>query len=133
MAKQSGAGRSVRQLRVGEEIRHALAEILSRDLVHDPSLEGRAITVSEVHVSPDVRRATAYVIPLMGVDQDAVIEALNQHAPFIRGCLGKAVYLKHVPQVEFELDRTFDEADKIEHLLARLKDKRRRDGDLNQQ
>lgn len=118
MGRHSSGGRSVRQLRIGEEIRHALAEILARDTVHDPVLEGCAITVSEVRVSPDVRRATVFVVPLGGANQEAVVSALNRHAAFLRGRLAKGVYLKHVPKLGFDLDRTFDEAEKISHLLA---------------
>ena len=119
MGRHSSGGRSVRQLRIGEEIRHALAEILARDVVHDPVLEGCAITVSEVRVSPDIRRATAFVVPLAGANQETVVSALNRHAAFLRGCLAKSVYLKHVPKLNFDLDRTFDEADKISKLLAK--------------
>ncbi len=119
MGRHSSSERSVRQLRIGEEIRHALAEILARDTVHDPVLEGCAITVSEVRVSPDVRRATVFVVPLSGANQEAVVSALNRHAAFIRGRLAQGVYLKHVPKLSFDLDRTFDEAEKISSLLAK--------------
>ncbi len=118
MGRHSSGERSVRQLRIGEEIRHALAEILARDTVHDPVLEGCAITVSEVRISPDVRRATVFVVPLSGANQEAVVSALNRHAAFLRGRLAKGVYLKHVPKLSFDLDRTFDEAEKISRLLA---------------
>ncbi len=119
MGRHSSGERSVRQLRIGEEIRHALAEILARDAVHDPVLEGCAITVSEVRVSPDVRRATVFVVPLAGANQQAVVSALNRHTAFLRGRLAKGVYLKHVPKLSFDLDRTFDEAEKIGNLLAK--------------
>jgi len=119
MRKTQAGRRSVRQLRIGEEIRHALAEILARDAVHDPALEGCAITVSEVRVSPDVRQATAYVLPLAGANKEAVVAALNHHAGFIRGRLAKSVYLKYVPKLAFDLDLTFDEADRIQELLNR--------------
>jgi ribosome-binding factor A len=119
MGRHSSGGRSVRQLRIGEEIRHALAGILARDEVHDLVLEGCAITVSEVRVSPDVRQATAFVVPLAGANQEAVVSALNRHASYLRGRLGKSVYLKHVPKLKFDLDRTFDEADKITDLLTK--------------
>lgn len=118
MSRHTTGGRSVRQLRIGEEIRHALAGILVRDEVHDPVLEGCAITVSEVRVSPDVRQATVYVVPLAGANQEAVVAALGRHAAFLRGRLAKTVYLKRVPQLTFDLDRTFDEAEKIRVLLA---------------
>ncbi len=119
MGKHSSGVRSVRQLRIGEEIRHALAEILARDMVHDQVLEGCEITVSEVRVSPDVRRATVFVVPLTGANQKAVVSALNRHSAFLRGRLAKGVYLKHVPRLSFDLDRTFDEAEKISSLLTR--------------
>ena len=119
MGRHSAGGRSVRQLRIGEEIRHALSGILVRGEVHDPVLEDCAITVSEVRVSPDVRQATAFVLPLAGTNKEAVVSALNRHAAFLRGRLGKSVYLKHVPKLSFDLDQSFDEADRIQELLTK--------------
>lgn len=125
MRRHRSGGRSVRQLRVGEELRHALAGILIRDMVQDPVLEGRPITVSEVRISPDLGMATVFVVPLGGLDQEVIVEALNRHAGFLRGCLGREIYLKRVPEIEFSLDTSFDQATKIERILA--EEGRRRD------
>lgn len=125
MRRHRSGGRSVRQLRVGEELRHALAGILIRDMVQDPVLEGRPITVSEVRISPDLGMATVFVVPLGGLDQEVIVEALNRHAGFLRGCLGREIYLRRVPEIEFSLDTSFDQATKIEGILA--EEGRRRD------
>ena len=109
---------SQRQLRVGELIRHKLAEMLSRGEVHDDVLDAHVITVPEVRVSPDLKLATIYIIPLGGADTSAVIEALNRHKRFIRGELAHAVNLKFAPEVRFRADETFEEASRIEKLLA---------------
>lgn len=113
-----GSGsRSQRQLRVGEVIRHALVEILDRGEANDPGLEGASITVTEVRISPDLRNATAFVMPLGGGDAEAVIESLRRAAPFFRRRIGKAVALKRLPNIGFELDASFDNADRIDALL----------------
>ncbi|MEE8371511.1 MAG: 30S ribosome-binding factor RbfA [Sphingomonadales bacterium] len=119
MRRHRSGGRSVRQLRVGEELRHALAGILIRDMVQDPVLEGRPITVSEVRISPDLGMATVFVVPLGGLDQEVIVDALNRHAGFLRGCLGREIYLRRVPEIEFSLDTSFDQATKIEQILAK--------------
>ena len=99
MVRQQAKGPSQRQLRVGEMLRHALAEILTRADIADPELEGRYITVTEVKTSPDLRHATVFARPF-GKDQDdgAIIKALNRHQRFLRGELGRRVDLKFIPE-----------------------------------
>ena len=92
--------RSVRQLRVGEELRHILAEILARGDLRDPDLAGRSITVSEVRVSPDMRNATAFVLPLGGGDEDVVVAALGRAATFLRNEVGRKLHLKYLPNLQ---------------------------------
>ena len=108
---------SQRQLRVGELVRHALAEMLARGEVHDPVLEGRLITVPEVRMTPDLRLATIYVMPLGGRDTDVVIAALERNKKFLRGEIAHRVNLKFSPDVRFRIDERFDEAERIEKLL----------------
>ena len=108
---------SQRQLRVGELMRHALAEMLIRGDVHDPVLEGHMITVPEVRMSPDLRLATIYVMPLGGRDRAEVITALDRNKKFLRGALARSVNLKFAPEIRFRVDERFDEAERIEKLL----------------
>src|SRR3979490_2611908 len=97
----SAPGGSQRQLRVGEIVRHAMAEILSQGSVHDPDLEGHIVTVPEVRMSPDLKLATIYVMPLGGRDTGVVIAALERHKKFLRGELARRVNLKFAPDVRF--------------------------------
>jgi ribosome-binding factor A len=115
-AKRTGP--SQRQLRVGELIRHALAEMLARGEVHDDVLASHVVTVSEVRMSPDLRLATIYIMPLGGKDLGPVLTALDRHRKFIRGEVAHAVNLKFAPEIRFLADETFDEADRINRLLA---------------
>ena len=110
-----------RQLRVGEELRHVLAEVLGRDALRDPAMQGVSVTVSEVRVSPDLRRATAYVIPLGGREVGNVIDALNRAAGYIRGRVSRMVNMKFSPSFVFEADTAFDEAGRINALLRQAK------------
>jgi len=110
-------GGSQRQLRVGETVRHAIAEILSQGHVHDPVLEGHLITVPEVRMSPDLKLATIYVMPLGGRDTSDVIEALDRNKKFLRGEIARRVNLKFAPDIRFRTDDRFDEAERIEKLL----------------
>ena len=105
------------QLRVGETVRHALAEILANGDVHDPDLEGHIITVPEVRMSPDLKLATIYVMPLGGRDTEVVIEALNRNKKFLRGEIAHRVNLKFAPEIRFRADDRFEEAERIEKLL----------------
>ena len=115
--KNPGAGASQRQLRVGETVRHAVADILSQGGVHDPVLEGHLITVPEVRMSPDLKLATVYVMPLGGRDTDVVLKALAANKPFIRTAVARRVNLKFAPDLRFRIDERFDEAERIEKLL----------------
>lgn len=112
-----GPGPSQRQLRVAEEIRHILAGILMRGELRDPALAGVSVTVSEVRISPDLKNATAFAMPLGGVQLQPVLDALNRSAPFLRSQLGKTLQLRYAPTVHFVEDRSFDEAHHIEVLL----------------
>jgi ribosome-binding factor A len=122
---QKSTGPSQRQLRVGELIRHALSEMLAREEIHDDVLAAHVVTIPEVRMSPDLRLATVYVMPLGGKDTEAVLAALERHKRYIRGEVAEAVNLKFAPDVRFLADETFEEADRIERLLA--SDKVRRD------
>ena len=109
---------SQRQLRVGEEIRHALSDVLKRDEVRDPELIGKLITVTEVRISPDLKNATAYVVPLGGIgDILEITAALNRIMPFIRHRVAQNVRLRNAPKLLFKPDTTFDEANHINDLL----------------
>lgn len=108
-----------RQLRVGEEIRHLLADLLERGNMRDPDLREATITVTSVDISPDLRNATAYVMPLGGGDKERLLAALRRAAPWFRGRVSEKAGLRSAPELRFEIDRTFDEADKIGALLRR--------------
>lgn len=108
---------SQRQLRVGEELRHALAAILKRDEVRDPDLQDVPVTVTEVRISPDLRQATAYVMPLGGGEVETVVAALNRARPFLRWRIARAVKLKYAPDIAFSADPSFDSSARIEELL----------------
>jgi ribosome-binding factor A len=113
----SGQSRSQRQLRVGEELRHALSHILARGELRDPHLAEVSLTVTEVRVSPDLKNATAFVVPLGGGELQTVIDALNHAAGFLRSQLGREVQLRHTPGLSFQADHSFDEAARINALL----------------
>ncbi|MGK9166013.1 30S ribosome-binding factor RbfA [Inquilinus limosus] len=110
-------GPSQRQLRVGEELRHALAAILMRGELHDPDLAGVSITVSEVRPSPDMKHATVFVTTLTGAGMEKVLPALRRAAPFLRGQVARAVRLRYTPQLSFQADTSFDYAQKINTLM----------------
>jgi len=115
--KSSAVGGSQRQLRVGETVRHAVADILVIGSVHDQDLEGHIITVPEVRMSPDLKLATIYVMPLGGRDTEIVIAALERNKKFLRGEVARRVNLKFAPDIRFRVDDRFDEAERIEKLL----------------
>ncbi|MCK1393184.1 30S ribosome-binding factor RbfA [Bradyrhizobium sp. 1] len=115
--KSSAPGGSQRQLRVGEQVRHAMAEILAQGNVHDDDLEGHIITVPEVRMSPDLKLATVYVMPLGGRDTEIIIAALERNKKFLRGEVARRVNLKFAPDLRFRVDERFDEAERIEKLL----------------
>ena len=126
---QKRSGASQRQLRVGELVRHALAEMLTRGEVHDPVIEGHLITVPEVRMTADLRLATIYVMPLGGRDGEAVVAALERNKRYLRGVIARKVNLKFAPDIRFRLDERFDEAERIEKLLRSPAVKRDLDGD----
>lgn len=115
---------SQRQLRVGELIRHALSDLLARGEIHDSVLASHVVTIPEVRMSPDLRLATIYVVPLGGEDIEPVLAALERHKRFIRGQLARAVNLKFAPDIRFFKDESFDEAGRIEQLLGSPKVRR---------
>jgi ribosome-binding factor A len=119
MTKREERVQSQRQLKVGEEIRHALAYIMERGELRDPALQGRVITITEVRVSPDLRNATAFVMPLGGGEVDEVVEALRHARPFLRRMVAQAVKLRYVPDLSFQADGSFDAYGRIDALLHR--------------
>jgi ribosome-binding factor A len=122
MGGQRGAGapqQSQRQLRVGEALRHVLAELLQRGAVHDPRLAEANLTVSEVRMSRDLRHATAYVTELGGDLRRELLDALERAAPRLRGEAARRVHLKYAPTLDFRVDPSFAEAARIDALLAR--------------
>ena len=114
---QGPAGGSQRQLRVGELVRHAVAEMLARGDVHDPVIEGHLITVPEVRMTADLRLATIYIVPLGGRDASEVVAAFERHKKFLRGEIAHRINLKFAPDIRFRIDERFDEADRIDKLL----------------
>jgi ribosome-binding factor A len=110
-------GPSQRQLRVGEMLRHALSEILTRGDIRDPDLEGVSVTITQVKPSGDMRHATVFCEPLGGRNVEKIIPALNRHARFIRGEMGHMITMKFTPDLRFVEDESFAEAEKIERLL----------------
>lgn len=119
MAKRfdTGSGPSQRQLRVGEIMRHALAEVLARGEVHDPVLQQHVVTVPEVRMSPDLKIATCFVMPLGGKDQQEVIQALARNKRYLRGELAHRTNLKFAPDLRFRIDDSFEEGSRIDRLL----------------
>ena len=115
--KGSSASGAQRQLRVGEIMRHAIADILSQGGVHDPVLETNLITVPEVKMSPDLKLATVYVMPLGGKNTELVLKALAANKGFLRTEAARRVNLKFAPDLRFRIDERFDEAERIEKLL----------------
>lgn len=110
---------SQRQLRVGEELRHALAQLLRPGELRDPALHDANITVTEVRISPDLKNATAFVMPLAGADAADIMAGLKRSAPYLKGRLARIVELRQVPNLTFALDTAFDRAARISALLHR--------------
>jgi len=118
MSRTPAAGPSQRVLRVGEQVRHALAGMLQRGEVRDDLIETTVISVSEVRMSPDLKIATAFVAPMGAKDDAAVVEALNRHAKFIRGRMSPMLrQMKYMPEFRFRLDTSYDNMAKIDQLL----------------
>ena len=115
--REQTPGGSQRQLRVGELVRHALADMLARGDVHDPVIEGHLITVPEVKMSPDLRLATVYIMPMGGRDAKQVVAAFEQQRKFLRAEIAHRVNLKFAPDIRFRIDERFDEAERIDKLL----------------
>ena len=111
------SGPNQRMLRVGELVRHALAGLFTRGEIDDPLLEGAVVTVPEVRMSPDLKLANAYVMPLGGERAEEIVEALNRHRKYIRGRIAPELDLKFAPEVKFFVDNTFDEFGRIDALL----------------
>jgi ribosome-binding factor A len=107
-----------RQLRVGEELRHLLAELLRPGELRDPALREANVTVTEVRLSPDLRNATAFVMPLGGEKTDEIMAGLRRSAPFLKARLARMIELRHVPNIAFAFDNAFDSAARISALLA---------------
>ena len=114
-----GHGPSQRQLRVGELIRRTLSDVLTRGDIHDPELNAMSITVGEVRTSPDLKVATAFVLPLGGKDREAAISALNRNRGELRRAVSKELTLKFAPELRFRIDETFDRMDETRRLLDR--------------
>ena len=113
-----------RQLRVGELIRRAMADILQRGEVHDPALEGMVVTVPEVRVTPDLKLATIFLMPLGGKGADTVVATFERHRKFLRGEIAHRVNLRYAPDLRFQLDTSFEEGDRIDALLRKPEVKR---------
>ncbi|AMX96619.1 30S ribosome-binding factor RbfA [Mesorhizobium sp. M7A.F.Ca.CA.001.09.2.1] len=118
MPRPTASSPSQRMLRVAEQVRHALSETLQRGEIIDPLIENTVVSVSEVRMSPDLKVATAFVSPLGAKDADAVVEALNKHAKFVRGRVSGALrQMKFMPEFRFKLDTSFDNFARINDLL----------------
>jgi ribosome-binding factor A len=114
---ETAEGRSVRLLRVGEQVRHVLSELLQRGEVHDDTLERHLVSITEVRMSPDLRHATVFVKPLLGQDEDDVLKALRQNTAFLQREVANRVRTKYAAKLKFVADESFDEGSHIEQLL----------------
>ena len=112
-------GRSVRLLRVGEHVRHALSEILMRGDVHDETLASHTVSVTEVRMSPDLRHATVFVKSLLGADEDVVLKALRTNTAYLQSEVARRVNTKYAAKLKFLADESFDEGDRIDALLRK--------------
>ena len=110
-------GRSVRLLRVGEQVRHVLSELLARGEVHDEVLQSHLVSITEVRMSPDLRHATVFVKPLLGQDEEEVLKALRQNTAFLQREVARRVRTKYAAKLKFLPDESFDESSHIEQLL----------------
>lgn len=121
MSKPMAGGQSQRPLRVGEEIRHALAFVFERGELHDPQLSQLSLTVTEVRMSPDLRQATVFVLALGGGHEAEVLAALTRAKGFLKARIGERVRLKYMPELVFRIDTTFERASRIAALIARTR------------
>lgn len=120
---------SVRVLKVGERVRHVLSEIFTRQQVHDDVLSAHSVSVTEVRMTPDLRKATVYVKPLLGADEDEVLTSLRHNTAYLQREVAKRLGLKFAPRLSFRADESFDEADRIDKLLSDPRVKRDLGGD----
>lgn len=114
---ESSEGRSVRLLRVGEQVRHVLSEVLARGDVHDATLQSHLVSVTEVRMSPDLRHATVFVKPLLGQDEEVVLKALRTNTAFFQSEVARRVNTKYAAKLKFLADESFDEGGKIDKIL----------------
>ncbi len=114
---ETSEGRSVRLLRVGEQVRHVLSELLQRGDVHDPVLQSHLVSVTEVRMSPDLRHATVFVKPLLGQHEEAVLKALRQNTAYLQREVAQRVRMKYAAKLKFLPDESFDESSHIDRLL----------------
>ena len=114
---ETAEGRSVRLLRVGEQVRHVLSELLQRGDVHDDVLQSHLVSITEVRMSPDLRHATVFVKPLLGLDEEVVLKALRQNTAFLQREVAHRVRMKYAAKLNFVADESFDESSHIEQLL----------------
>lgn len=114
---ETAEGRSVRLLRIGEQVRHVLSEILARGDVHDPTLQSHMVSVTEVRMSPDLRHATVFVKPLLGQDEEEVLKALRTHTAFLQREVAHRVRMKYAAKLKFVADESFDKGGHIDSLL----------------
>src|SRR5688572_16476497 len=120
MARKVSKSTGQRPLRVGEEVRHALAQILERGDLRDPDLVGTVVTITEVRMSPDIRNATVFVARLGGIDTDKIVKALERAAPYLRRRIAEIVELRYVPNLRIEPDTSFDYAERIGQKLSEV-------------
>ena len=114
---ESPEGRSVRLLRVGEQVRHVLSEVLARGDVHDATLQSHLVSVTEVRMSPDLRHATVFVKPLLGQDEEVVLKALRTNTAYLQGEVARRVNTKYAAKLKFLADESFDEGGRIDAIL----------------
>ncbi|GAB4129144.1 MAG: 30S ribosome-binding factor RbfA [Rhodothalassiaceae bacterium] len=117
MTSRRGGGQNVRLLRVGETIRHVLSDILAREQVPSPGFDVHRVTISAVEVSPDLRHADVFIVPMFDEAKDATLAALGRAAPVMRRLLARRITLKYLPELHFRFDMSFGEGDRIEALL----------------
>jgi ribosome-binding factor A len=117
MARKAAKRPSTRPLRVGEELRHVLVQLLASGEIHDPDLQGRMLTVTEVRMSPDLRNARIFFTPLGGEGAPEILKALKRAGPFIRRRIAETLQLRVAPELWFELDTSFESADRIDTVL----------------
>jgi ribosome-binding factor A len=115
--KETAEGRSVRLLRVGEQVRHILSDILQRGDVHDETLQSHLVSVTEVRMSPDLRHATVFVKPLLGQDEDVVLKALRTNTAYLQREVATRVRMKYAARLKFLADESFDEGGRIDRIL----------------